>query len=270
MSELQCVDGMKYAPVGKCIYCGSTDDLTDEHIIPFALSGTAVLPDSSCRTCATLTGKMEQEVLRGEMQQLRVFAKLKSRTKHKDAPKTKEVRITDKDGKTQTVTLGFTEAPVVFSFPDFDLPGFLKPEGYIGGIRLNGMATYVFGPSPDEYLRNAKASEIKWEGNYKCAAFARMIAKIGYSTAIAQARAAGIQELFREIPEVVQSILGHKDEIGRWVGTMANPMEKRQGMLHRIEFGDVNNREMTAVVQLFADSDTPFYGVILGLPANKS
>ena len=39
---------LRAASVGSCIYCGATDQLTDEHIIPLALGGRFVLPDSSC------------------------------------------------------------------------------------------------------------------------------------------------------------------------------------------------------------------------------
>jgi hypothetical protein len=29
----------RYEPVNECIYCGATENLSDEHVIPFALSG---------------------------------------------------------------------------------------------------------------------------------------------------------------------------------------------------------------------------------------
>ena len=66
-------DAHRFPRVGKCIYCGSTDKLTDEHVLPLGLSGTAVLPDASCTERAKITGKVEQDVLRGPMQQVGVF-----------------------------------------------------------------------------------------------------------------------------------------------------------------------------------------------------
>src|SRR5947209_7136061 len=53
-----------YQPVGRCIYCGSTESLGREHIIPLALNGTAVLPKSTCDGCTRITGEFEQDVLR--------------------------------------------------------------------------------------------------------------------------------------------------------------------------------------------------------------
>jgi len=36
--------------VGKCIYCGSTEDLSDEHVILYGLYRTSELEDASCKT----------------------------------------------------------------------------------------------------------------------------------------------------------------------------------------------------------------------------
>src|ERR1700722_13971721 len=52
---------INYPPVGRCIYCGADAgeaELTDEHIVPFALGGRSVLPKSSCRRCAHITGSV--------------------------------------------------------------------------------------------------------------------------------------------------------------------------------------------------------------------
>ena len=47
-------DASKSPVIGECIYCGgATADLADEHSIPFALFGTAILSKASCRSSAT-------------------------------------------------------------------------------------------------------------------------------------------------------------------------------------------------------------------------
>ncbi len=38
----------KYAPAGRCIYCGADADLTDEHIIPFALLPNLISQTGGC------------------------------------------------------------------------------------------------------------------------------------------------------------------------------------------------------------------------------
>ena len=53
-AEHKVLDGLVYKPVGHCIYCGATEDLGKEHILPFGLSGSAILPKSSCRSLSLI------------------------------------------------------------------------------------------------------------------------------------------------------------------------------------------------------------------------
>jgi hypothetical protein len=48
----------RFPPVGRCVYCGVySDKLEMEHVLPFGIAGNAMLlPKSSCRTCASITG----------------------------------------------------------------------------------------------------------------------------------------------------------------------------------------------------------------------
>ena len=54
-----------FKPVGRCIYCGIPENLSgpeglnDEHIIPFSLGGTAILPKASCSNCSNETHAFE-------------------------------------------------------------------------------------------------------------------------------------------------------------------------------------------------------------------
>ena len=71
-------DVFHYPPVGRCIYCGATDELTDEHIIPFSLGGVLILDKASCngtKGCNKKTHKFEGVVAR------QIFGKF--RAKHK-------------------------------------------------------------------------------------------------------------------------------------------------------------------------------------------
>lgn len=73
-----------------CIYCGSTDELTDEHVVPFALAANSVIYlDSSCRACAAIIQPYEQDVLRKQLGVFRAQVgaptrKKKSRVKNVD------------------------------------------------------------------------------------------------------------------------------------------------------------------------------------------
>ena len=104
-SVVKTLDGFVYKPVGHCIYCGATENLGKEHILPFGLSGSAILPKSSCRNCASITGRTEQDILRGSFwPAVRAFRDLKSRSKHENAPSTMPVSIF-RNGEDEVVML---------------------------------------------------------------------------------------------------------------------------------------------------------------------
>ncbi len=93
-------------------------------------------------------------------------------------------------------------------------------------------------------------------------AFARMIAKIAYAFAVAEDKL----KIINGDPFVTQSILGIKDDIGKWVGTLTEPIQKYENILHRIAIReDRDKRLLIGEVHLFSDSQAPKYGVILGM-----
>src|SRR5262245_58390034 len=109
---MQDMSKMQARCIGRCIYCGATDDLRQEHIVPFGLSGPTVLKDASCGNCAKKTGRMEETVLRGPMWPVRVFRDLRSRRKHKDAPDTHPLSIT-RNGRDEIIELPLEEYPIL-------------------------------------------------------------------------------------------------------------------------------------------------------------
>ena len=251
---------VSYAPVGRCIYCRKVDDLRKEHIIPYALGSNTSLPKATCGKCAEITGKFEQQVMRGPMWPVRVLRKLQSRTKHNAAATTEQLTIV-KDGQERLVELPLEEFPILLPFPIFPLPAILSPAGYTSGIQVVGEATVLFGPRPDDVARELGASRIKMTREHHPGSFARMLAKIAYSYAFGE----GVTHVVEGNPPVIASILGEKDEIGFWVGTTDKPLNKIEHLLHRLSIiEDKKNGLLAAEVQLFADSQTPSYFVVLG------
>ena len=257
---LNILDGRGYDPVGYCIYCEAKNNLQREHILPFGLSGTAVLPKSTCSECAGITGRQEQIVLRGSMRSVRVYRNFKSRSKHKGAPKEYPLTIM-RGGVQETVMLPLDKYPILLHVPIFPPPAFLNPSGYTNGIRIKGIATVSFGPKPAEVSRNLGATSISQTLDQKPVSFARVIAKIAYAFAAAEGA-------FNKIigdPLVLPAILGNTDDIGCWVGTFTDPMQAFDGQLHRILLHeDRQNGLLIGDVQLFSDSHAPRYGVIIG------
>lgn len=249
-----------YTPVGYCIYCGSTDDLTDEHIIPFALNGSWELPKSSCTDCAKITGRIEQAVLRGPMRVLRKHRAMKSRSKHKGAPDCYPLSVTKGDHP-EVVEIPLNEYPILLHLPIFGTPGFLKEEETTGVV-VQGLVTIAFGQPLKSVLRNLDTKQIgiPSDGN-RPHEFAQMIAKIAYAFAFAE----GAVEKLENRWAVPHAILGVTKNIGRWVGTLNQPIRSYPNVLHRIQIHHDFTKSLIIVeVQLFADSQTPSYGVILG------
>ncbi len=64
---------------------------------------------------------------------------------------------------------------------------------------------------------------------------------------------------------VLPAILGEKDDIGQWVGTITEPIISSKYHLHRVlVHRDIEKGLLIGDVQIFSDSETPRYGVILG------
>lgn len=76
----------RYDAVGRCIYCGSADKLSDEHIIPYALGGEWLLPKASCSECSKITSAFEGEFARTILGPLRMLYNMPTR-RPKDRPK---------------------------------------------------------------------------------------------------------------------------------------------------------------------------------------
>ncbi len=249
-----------YPEIGFCIYCGTPHDLTSEHIMPYGLGGNLELPSSSCKVCATITGRIEQTVLRGPLRPICVYRRIQSRRKHKDAP-TKlplEVRF---GTEWETIQLPVDEYPLLLTFFNYEIPGYLDPKNYKSGVRVSGQYTYSFGPRLEEVIKRIGAKDIRVSQSYVPSEFAKMTAKVAYSMAVA----IGQINPTMGRPKVVNAILGKTDDIGRWVWTVSEPRKRLKDILHFIGIErDEKQGLLIGRVQYLTDSGTPMYGVILG------
>jgi hypothetical protein len=252
---------MRYSPLGFCIYCGSRSNLEDEHTLPFALQGSRVLPAATCRSCATETGRLEAEVLRGPLWPVRAFRNLKSRSKHTDAPSEIEFLI-KRSGIEETIRLPIDDAPIFMLFPVFDEPEYLRTGNPRSrGITVTDTDNIVFGRNPVAVLTELGATSITVKQESHPATFAKVIAKIAFSTAFGEG---AMREVLDHRP-LARAILGHTDDIGRWVGNVHPPAKDRLGALHQVTLGrDMSRDLLVATVQLFSDSQAPIYTVVLG------
>ena len=107
------IDRRIYPSFGECIYCGAKADdvkLTDEHVVPFALGGNAVIKDGSCKPCAVETSKVERELCKAVLGDLR--NSIGEQTRHpKDRPTTGSFAASINYGPRQTFTAPIADLP---------------------------------------------------------------------------------------------------------------------------------------------------------------
>jgi len=54
----------RFPGFGQCIYCGSSSELRDEHVVPFGIGGRHVIEAASCAACEKITSNFERVVTR--------------------------------------------------------------------------------------------------------------------------------------------------------------------------------------------------------------
>ena len=254
-----------YKPVGVCIYCGDTTPLlTDEHIIPYALNGDWILPESSCKRCAKITGQLEQRVLRGELWHLRTALNFQTR-RRSEQPKVVRFKA---DGVELDVPIN--DCPILMHFIKFPPPGMLEGRVLKPGIDALGHVTIRWGPDPGEFAKRHGIKNLSMTTDLRPAEFARMIAKIAYSHVVARFGLKAIADDF-----VSSVILGNSTRIGHVIGCASggDPLTTTQPntpvLRPEIYKGGLSgeDRLLAVKVKLFADSPTPVYQVVIGRPA---
>lgn len=206
-----------FKPVGKCIYCGSVNGLTNEHIIPKALNGTIILPKSICHACATITTKFEQSITKemyGVMRNKRDY-----KTYHKkNRPKKLLVSYTTLDGVIKSIKLDVADCP------DFNLVAFLPPPGILTKSPLSEMnPEFKISTVGDQNEIEHVISLIENESGDKNIAlslshifpwgdFCRLLAKIAHGYLVAYIGQDGY------IPLLPDLILGHSPYLAHYIG----------------------------------------------------
>ena len=258
LDSLPRITAKTFDAVGSCIYCDAVDEkLTREHIVPLGLGGTFVLPASSCTACAGITSAFERKVLRGPMWAVRAHLQLKSR-RAALAPKSAPL-IVVRGGEEELIELPLAAHPLLLMFPRFAEPAVFG-RGQKGGITMRGHATYYFGRNPRDVLSDLGADDFQLPQDYAIVPFAQLLGKIAWSMAAAEGRLAQID---RTPGSLVGALIKTPDDIGRWVGTFPEAPAPQPGVLHNVVPMEIGGY-LVYHIQLFADAQTPRYGVVVG------
>ena len=267
------IDRKEYPSFGECIYCGSREELTDEHIVPFSLGGKAVILDGSCKTCAAETTKLEDEIGRKVFLDFRTHSGAPTRRK-KNRPK--ELSFTFRiQGEGQTKTVPIADHPFFTPMPIWGLPGLIT--GAEPSAQFEHYKAHVFYSIPPNIakvmgLEDGVLGEIPFpEFKINHERFARGIAKIAYCQAVATLGLHNFDHLV--LPDL---ILGRYPHIPFFVGCEITdpppPAKPDVGHVLQVATEKIRGVDLiVATVRLFASSGIenhgpPIYEVVVGAP----
>lgn len=258
---------MKESRVGKCIYCGATEGLSREHIVPFALNGTHVLQEASCAGCAAITGAFERKVLRDSYGPARDIMNISSRNKKKR--QTHYPMRMKRNGKTFIRNVPLEDYIPLLPVLVMGQPGYLvtRQRHQVGdgsvNVKMIGKAMLRSEEHEDELLKKYNATEVIAKYNFYPAEFGRMLAKIGYCLAVKQYGLTGITDNY-----VLPAIMGRSSDIWHFVGCdlaypfKANPLKKLDALIW-VDL-DVLDGDVQARIRPFPMADFPVYVVVVG------
>lgn len=253
-------------PVGKCIYCGSIENLHDEHCIPESLNGFHVLGKASCQPCGRITSKFEGDYARDSLLPMRTAWNLRSKRSKKKRPTEFPMRFI-KDGLEQTINVPVADHYSLIPMVEIGPPGYYPEATHPLGLKSGQCALNPFRIRPDEHIDYLidKYGTDKIEIDYQIDinGFLRMIAKIAYCMTVWRFGLSGIKEVY-----VIPAILGKTKDVAHWVGSDGkqeiHEYAKDVKTDHIVGTSFTPNGDLHARVKLFKKSFTPEYDVIVG------
>jgi hypothetical protein len=245
--------------IGRCIYCGATDDLTREHIIPYGLNGYWTLSDASCPRCRKTTSAFETEVLRNTLGWARSALNMQTRNPE-DRIGHLPIRAVRR-GRQTFETIELAGAPILVYLPTFAAPGTLTATP---GMTLQGpgwlrqLAGPPFHLILPQIARDRNLDEIYLRIEYQPIEFARTLAKIAFGLTVLSLGSDALDDVF-----VLPVIHGDTSRIREFVGSREGIPNLPPTGLHAFEvhrFG----RYIHVHLHLFAQFEAPEYHVVVG------
>jgi HNH endonuclease len=167
-----------YAPVSRCIYCGTAENLSAEHIIPWSLGGRLELPKASCSACAGETHAFEGECLGRMFIQGR--AQLGNRSRKRGVRTSLPVEV-DHGSHVETREVSIHILPGFIIMFHFRMPGALL--NMPPTVDLSGPIV-LCATNPE--FKNTLPANTRLTKPFSAMAFGRLLAKIAHSYTVAE------------------------------------------------------------------------------------
>ncbi|MBN8543189.1 MAG: hypothetical protein J0M34_02890 [Alphaproteobacteria bacterium] len=258
-----------YPKVGLCIYCDSTLNLTDEHIIPYGIGGTWKIPDASCKSCAKITTSFERTCQRIILGPLRMYYDMPTR-RPQERPETLPLKVKlTSESDWSYIPIERESYPFLVLFPHYDLPLVLSDLPQEGRLDSATKKFWIRGAfferDMNRYLQGVvdrfKIAAVMPEAKFQTHEFSLLLSKIAHCFACAELGLNGFKPFLKKIitnQDTTKSKL--------YVGDLTKAEAPQQSM-HEVSFySEHTNRPDLIVVRirLFAKLETPTYFVVVG------
>jgi hypothetical protein len=262
---------------GKCIYCGATDvELTDEHVIPYAIGKDATILDKACcKVCQKIIQPYEQAVLKKQLGVFRAMIEAPTRRK-RDRPTRITLPIVEVDELGNVLRdLGSREipiedAPLILSLWQSPPPRILNQA--IDPACANGrpwryVESKVMDPILEKVAKETNSAHvaIKLEAVNR-QHYLRSLAKTAHAFVAAEFGVDAFE------PFLTDLILKKSDDLARYVGDQSGvaSLEGATGHDFKITVGEVFREAgagtglIAVFMQLWGDLGSPSHIVIVG------
>ena len=262
---------------GKCIYCRTHGvELTDEHVVPYAIGmNVTILEKSCCMACQRTIQPYEQKVLRSQLGAFRAMVEAPTRRK-KDRPTsvTLPFMSTDAVGRPLrdlgTRQFPLKEAPLILNLWRSPPPRILglpidpaSAEGRPWGFVEREVANKII-ESVSRETGSPHVGMILGQVDRK--AYLRTIAKTAHAYAAAEL---GVESFE---PFLTDLVLNRSDDLGQLVGDLEgiSSIEGRSEHSFKIALGEIPENAnagpglVMVAMQLWAELGTPQHVVVVG------
>jgi hypothetical protein len=266
------VHGKKFPGFGRCIYCGATGLLKDEHIIPVSLGGQTIIEKASCADCEKITSYLDGYLARDLFNEYRSHVGLPSR-RQKLRPTTLNASFQLPDGSEVHRSFPIKGQPYALLMPIWTAPGLALGKEPTANFEITQSHIYLFVPGDEDAWMKENAAKLGVWPYINYPTFARAIARIAFCNAVVKFGLDGFDHL--DVPNL---ILGKYPYIPHYVGVTRDLPPPPDEMLHKVGINayTASGRHYWLVsVRLFAhsgykDVGMPIYRVIVGSPLSTA